>query len=728
MSSKRTKACSLSSEVEAELRSSIPISQRSSSQPVLSQSSTDPLPSSQPSRQPPPPPTFSPSRSSLGSGYSLQSAAGDEPGAAESHNPGGGAGGGGPGQPSGGVAYGPGFAGVSDEDLAAMDPKRVKRLVANRQSAQRSKARKLRHIMQLEEEVQTLQGISSQQQATIGGLQQEAALLTASNRQLSVQVADLQEQLHKQEAFTELVTAELRRLSVLAGEPAQLPTFSPAALQEQQQLQAQQLMPGGQLSPQLSDIALQQQLASQYGLGAFSGGGGFQQYPVAQQFQAAYIPHFGMQQMPQLGGMQQMPQQRGELLMEGPPPGATYYQQPPPQAPQQQQQRQSRQRQQPRQQPRPAARQPPPPQPPPQPSQSRQPPPERPSAAMQGAVTPREQGVLSSQQSLERPASAPLPAAVADAAAAAAAAELPAGEGTRSAGAQPPSTEAVRDAAIAALALAERRSVRFSADLPRSDSVAESRRQALATTSRGNTFPLARGDAAARRAAVRTLSAPVPSPAGSASGGVPPGPEAAGGAQPTAQPDPFRVNVPASAFQLEERRSGQDAPAWRQQQQHFPAVPEQEDVQSWQQSQVGWPLGARAQQPYPSAGGPVGNVMQAFRGLSMQGSDPSALPPSGMRTSLHQPLSMQPGGRYGDLSWDDMMRSLSDPVFQTRQDGTPIIPPGMYPAGMEGMAMAGRGPFDSFYNVEQTDPSQQQAPQQQHPRQQEPGDESARQR
>lgn len=104
---------------------------------------------------------------------------------------------------------------------------------------------------------------------------------------------------------------------------------------------------------------------------------------MAQQFQPAYIPHFGMQQMPQLGGMQQMPQQRGELLMEGPPPGATYYQQPPPQAPQQQQ-RQSRQRQQPRQQPRPAARQPPPPQPPPQPSQSRQPPPERPSAAMQG--------------------------------------------------------------------------------------------------------------------------------------------------------------------------------------------------------------------------------------------------------------------------------------------------------------------------------------------------------
>lgn len=53
--------------------------------------------------------------------------------------------------------------------------------------------------------------------------------------------------------------------------------------------------------------------------------------------------------------------------------------------------------------------------------------------------------------------------------------------------------------------------------------------------------------------------------------------------------------------------------------QHFPSVPEAEDVQSWQQPpQVGWPLGSRAQQPYPVAGGPVGNVMQAFRGLSMQ--------------------------------------------------------------------------------------------------------------
>lgn len=40
---------------------------------------------------------------------------------------------------------------------------------------------------------------------------------------------------------------------------------------QEQQLQAQQLMPGAQMAPQLSDIALQQQLASQYGLGGFAG-------------------------------------------------------------------------------------------------------------------------------------------------------------------------------------------------------------------------------------------------------------------------------------------------------------------------------------------------------------------------------------------------------------------------------------------------------------------------
>lgn len=79
---------------------------------------------------------FSPSRSSLGSGYSLQSGAGDDPGVGPSAGSAGGAGGSWLpfGSVGGSVAYGAGgFPGVSDEDLTAMDPKRAKRLIANRQ-------------------------------------------------------------------------------------------------------------------------------------------------------------------------------------------------------------------------------------------------------------------------------------------------------------------------------------------------------------------------------------------------------------------------------------------------------------------------------------------------------------------------------------------------------------------------------------------------------------------
>ncbi len=59
----------------------------------------------------------------------------------------------------------------------------------------------------------------------------DGACAAAGNHQLNIQVAELREALQKQEAFTELVIAELRRLSVLAGEPPQLPTFTPGTLQ-----------------------------------------------------------------------------------------------------------------------------------------------------------------------------------------------------------------------------------------------------------------------------------------------------------------------------------------------------------------------------------------------------------------------------------------------------------------------------------------------------------------
>ena len=55
--------------------------------------------------------------------------------------------------------------------------------------------------------------------------------------------------------------------------------------------------------------------------------------------------------------------------------------------------------------------------------------------------------------------------------------------------------------------------------------------------------------------------------------------------------------------------------------QQLPTMPEQQaltEMGSWQQQPMGWPLGPRAQQPYPAASvSSVGSVMQAFRGLSV---------------------------------------------------------------------------------------------------------------
>ena len=57
-----------------------------------------------------------------------------------------------------------------------------------------------------------------------------------------------------------------------------------------------------------------------------------------------------------------------------------------------------------------------------------------------------------------------------------------------------------------------------------------------------------------------------------------------------------------------------------QPQQQLPVMPEQQamvDLGQWPQP-VGWPLGPRAQQPYPAVSvSSVGSVMQAFRGLNV---------------------------------------------------------------------------------------------------------------
>ena len=86
--------------------------------------------------RPPATVAFSPSRSSFGSGYSMQSGPGEEETAAGGASGSGSGRGGDPGVPGGSGGQFPrgGFAGITDEELAVMDPKRAKRLIANRQA------------------------------------------------------------------------------------------------------------------------------------------------------------------------------------------------------------------------------------------------------------------------------------------------------------------------------------------------------------------------------------------------------------------------------------------------------------------------------------------------------------------------------------------------------------------------------------------------------------------
>lgn len=64
-------------------------------------------------------------------------------------------------------------------EIALTDPKRVKRILANRQSAARSKERRVRYISELEHKVQTLQSEATTLSAQLTLLQVIISILTS---------------------------------------------------------------------------------------------------------------------------------------------------------------------------------------------------------------------------------------------------------------------------------------------------------------------------------------------------------------------------------------------------------------------------------------------------------------------------------------------------------------------------------------------------------------------
>ncbi|KAI3812166.1 hypothetical protein L1987_16872 [Smallanthus sonchifolius] len=110
---------------------------------------------------------------------------------------------------------------MANENLAEMaltDPKRVKRILANRQSAACSKERKMRYIAELENKVQTLQNEATTLFSQVALLQKDLTSLTSENNELKFRLQAMEEQAHLQDALNDTLTAEVQRLKIMRME------------------------------------------------------------------------------------------------------------------------------------------------------------------------------------------------------------------------------------------------------------------------------------------------------------------------------------------------------------------------------------------------------------------------------------------------------------------------------------------------------------------------------
>ncbi|CAH1436164.1 unnamed protein product [Lactuca virosa] len=97
-------------------------------------------------------------------------------------------------------------------ELALVDPKRAKRILANRQSAARSKERKMRYIAELERKVQTLQTEATSLSAQLTLLQRDTSCLTAENSELRLRLQTMEQQVHLQDALNDALKEEIQHL------------------------------------------------------------------------------------------------------------------------------------------------------------------------------------------------------------------------------------------------------------------------------------------------------------------------------------------------------------------------------------------------------------------------------------------------------------------------------------------------------------------------------------
>ncbi|KAE8717578.1 Transcription factor RF2b [Hibiscus syriacus] len=92
------------------------------------------------------------------------------------------------------------------------------RIWANRQSAARSKERKIRHIAELERKIQRLQTEATTLSAQLTLLQRDSTGLTAENSELKLRLQTMEQQVYLQDSLNDALKEEIQHLKLLTSQ------------------------------------------------------------------------------------------------------------------------------------------------------------------------------------------------------------------------------------------------------------------------------------------------------------------------------------------------------------------------------------------------------------------------------------------------------------------------------------------------------------------------------
>ncbi|EEC67349.1 hypothetical protein OsI_34441 [Oryza sativa Indica Group] len=131
-------------------------------------------------------------------------------------------------------------------------------VLANRQSAARSKERRMRYIAELEQKVQILQTEATTLSAQLTLLQRDSSGMATQNNELKFRLQSMEQQAQLRDALNEALTAEVQRLKLAANEVGDTSSSSNLAHQIQLRCQNQMLDLHKQQQQQVEQIPFYQ--------------------------------------------------------------------------------------------------------------------------------------------------------------------------------------------------------------------------------------------------------------------------------------------------------------------------------------------------------------------------------------------------------------------------------------------------------------------------------------